>query len=197
MEQVLLGLVVFNAFFMPSDFQFDTLEISQVQLTQNENTQLNFGNEFKVTQNMSIGSRGYSQANSWLRYGHGTYLYGHKSETEDGPKKLNHYGGYAGLLAEVHYKRYFGLGVLVGGGASYTEFTNQDLSENDRSNYFGLASPYITLGLPYTSTASINLTASTYFLSEPSEQIDGAGEGFESPKNLESKIGLEFVWSWN
>jgi hypothetical protein len=34
MEQVLLGIVVFNAFFMPSDFQFDTLEFSQIQLEQ-------------------------------------------------------------------------------------------------------------------------------------------------------------------
>jgi hypothetical protein len=197
MEQVLLGIVVFNAFFMPSDFQFDTLEFSQIQLEQNKNSELNFGNELKSIQGMAIGSREYSQATSWLRYGHGTYLYGHKNETENGLRKLNHYGGYAGLLAEVHYKRYFGLGVLVGGGASYTEFTNSDLSEDDRSNYFGLASPYITLGLPITGTASVNLTASTFYLSEPAEQIDGAGEGFETPHNLENKIGLEFVWSWD
>ncbi len=197
MEQVLLGIVIFNAFFMPSEFQFDTLEVSQIQFKQNKNSKLNFGNELKTLQGMGIGSREYSQATSWLRYGHGTFLYGYQGETKNELKKLNHYGGYVGLLAEIHYKRYFGLGVLVGGGASYTEFTNPDLTENDRSNYFGLASPYMTLGISLTRTASVNLTASTYYLSEPAEQIDGTGEGFETPHSLEQKVGLEFVWSWD
>lgn len=197
MEQVLLGMVLFNAFIMPSEFQFDTLEISKVELTQNKKSQLNFGNELKTVQGLSLGSRGYSQATSWLRYGTGTYLYGHNSQTTDDLRKLNHYGGCAGLLVEVHYKRYFGLGVVVGGGASYTEFTNADLSTGDRSNYYGLASPYITLGLQLSTTASINLIASTFYLSEPAEQIDGVGKGFETPHNLENKVGLEFVWSWD
>jgi hypothetical protein len=55
MEQVLLGIVVFNAFFMPSDFQFDTLEFSQIQLEQNKNSELNVGNELKSIQGMAIG----------------------------------------------------------------------------------------------------------------------------------------------
>lgn len=182
---------------MPSDFQFDTLEIAQIQFDQNKDTELDFGNHFKKIQGISIGSRQYSQATPWLRYGHGTYLYGQSSESEDGFRKLKQYGGYAGLLAEVHYDRYFGLGVLVGGGATFTEFNGADLEDNDRSNYFGLASPYITFGLPLTKTTSINLTASTYYLSEPSEQINGVGVGFETPHNLENKVGLEFVWSWD
>jgi|TARA_Y100000748_G_C15418694_1_gene458425 hypothetical protein len=197
MEQVLLGIVIFNAFFMPSEFQFDTLEVSQIQFKQNKNSELNFRNELKTLQGMGIGSREYSQATSWLRYGHGTFLYGYKSETKDELRKLNHYGGHAGFLGEVHYKRYFGLGILVGGGASYTEFTNSDLTENDRSNYFGLASPYMTLGLPLTKTASVNITTSTYYFSEPAEKIDGTGEGFKTPHHLENKVGLEFVWSWD
>lgn len=196
MEQILLGVVLFNAFLMPSDFQHDTLEFSEIQFKQNENTNLDFGNKFKSIQGMSIGSREYSQGTSWFRYGHGTYLYGQTSKSEDGQRKLQQYGGYLGLLAEIHYKRYFGLGVLVGGGATYTEFNNSELSEDDRRNYFGIASPYAIFGLPLTNTASINLTASTFYLSEPAEQIDGVGEGFETPHNLESKVGLEFVWSW-
>lgn len=197
MEQVLLGVVLFNAFLMPSDFQFDSLELSLVQFERNKESELNFGSKLKTVQGMGIGSKEYSQATTWLRYGHGTYLYGHQSETEDGLRRLNHYGGYAGLLAEVHYKQYFSIGALVGGGASYTEFTNPDLSEDDRSNYYLMSSPYITLGMPITKTASINLTATSYILSEPKERIDGGGEGFETPHNLESKVGLEFVWSWD
>lgn len=197
MEQVLLGLVLFNAFFMPSELQFDTIEISQINFESNNESILELGNNFKTIQGVSIGSREYSQANSWLRFGHGTYLYGQTGELKDGNRKLKQYGGYLGLLAEVNYKRYFGLGILVGGGASFTEFNNSNFVEDERSNYFGLASPYITLGLPITTTGSINLTASTFYLSEPSEQIDGGGEGFEAPHNLESKVGLEFVWSWD
>lgn len=197
MEQILLGVVLFNAFIMPSDFQYDTLEVSQIRFEQNEMGSLDFGNKFKSIQGMSVGSREYSQANPWFRYGHGTYLYGQTSKSEDGLRKLRQYGGYVGFLAEVHYKRYFGLGVLVGGGATYTEFNNADLSEDDRRNYFGIGSPYATFGLPLTNTASINLTASTYYLSEPAEKINGEGKGFETPHNLESKVGIEFVWSWN
>jgi hypothetical protein len=79
-------------------------------------------------------------------------------------RKLNHYGGYAGLLAEVHYMQILCLGALVGGGASYTEFTNSDLSAKMiRSNYFLISSHYITLGLPITKTASINFTASSLY----------------------------------
>ena len=55
---------------------------------------------------------------------------------QDGLRKLNHYGGYAGLLAQVNYKQYFSVGALIGGGASYTEFTTSDLKEGDRSNYY-------------------------------------------------------------
>jgi hypothetical protein len=197
MEQVLLGIVIFNAFFMPSDFQFDTLEIAQVNFQKNDKTELIYNDKFKKIQGMSIGSREYSQATSWLRYGHGTYLYGKTSESEDGLRKLKQYGGYAGLLAEVHYDRYFGVGVLVGGGSTFTEFNGPDLKDDDRSNYFGLASPYVTIGIPLTKTTSINLTASTFYLSEPSEQIDGVGEGFETPHNLENKFGLEVVWNWD
>tara|TARA_Y100000768_G_scaffold384195_1_gene367778 strand:+ start:10698 stop:11291 length:594 start_codon:yes stop_codon:yes gene_type:complete len=196
-EQILLGIVVFNAFLMPSKFQFDTLEVSQVQLKKSRNSELNFGNELKTVQAIGVGSREYSQATSWLRYGHATYLYGHKSETNDGHRKLNHYGGYAGLLAEIHYKQYFGVGAILGGGASYTEFTDSDSEENDRSNYFLIGSPYVTLGIPLTKTTSINLTASSYIMSEPREQIDGGKEGFEAPHNLENKLGFEFVWSWD
>jgi hypothetical protein len=197
MEQILLGLVLYNAFFQPSDLQYDTFEIGQVQFEQNKETELDFDSDFQSLQGLSLGSRGYSQATSWLRYGHGTYIYGHKSESTDGLKKLNHYGGYAGLLAEVHYKQYFGVGALFGGGASYTEYQGANLPDNDRSHYYLLASPYITIGLPLTNTASINLTASTFIMSEPREQIDGGGEGFEAPHDLENKVGLEFVWSWD
>ena len=197
MEQILLGLVLYNAFFQPSDLQYDTFEIGQVKLEQNKETELSFGDDFQRIEGLSLGSRGYSQATPWLRYGHGTYIYGHKSESSDGSKKLHHYGGYAGLLAEIHYKQYFGIGALLGGGASYTEYSGGNLPDSDRSNYYLLASPYITLGLPLTSTASINLTASTFIMSEPREQIDGGGEGFEAPHNLENKIGLEIVWSWD
>ena len=54
MEQVLLGIVIFNAFFMPSEFQFDTLEVSQIQFKQNKNSELNFRNELKTLQGMGI-----------------------------------------------------------------------------------------------------------------------------------------------
>ena len=189
--------MLFNAFFQPSDFQYDTFEIGQVNFTTNKESELNFGENLNKTEGMSFGSRTYEQATSWFRYGHGTYIYGQKFEDEAGERKLNQYGGYAGFLAEVNYKRYFGIGVIVGGGATYTEFYDSSLKDYDRSNYFGLASPYVTLGLPVTKTGSINLTASTYYLSEPAEQIDGVGEGFEPPHNLESKVGLEFVWSWD
>ena len=56
------------------------------------------------------------------------------------------------LSAEVHYKRYFAAGVLIGGGASYTEFTTSNFEEDDRSNYYLIGSPYITLGMPITKT---------------------------------------------
>lgn len=197
MEQILLGLVLYNAFFQTSDLQYDTFEIGLVQFEKNKETELDFGNNFLTLQGLSLGSRGYSQATSWLRYGHGTYIYGHKSESNDGLKELNHYGGYTGLLAEIHYKQYFGVGALLGGGASYTEYIGANLQDSDRSNYYLLASPYITFGLPLTNTASINLTASTFILSEPRERIDGVGKGFEPPYNLENKVGLEFVWSWD
>lgn len=192
-----MGIVLFNAFFMPSNFQFDTLEISRVQFRQNKKTELDLGNEFKDIQGISIGSREYSQVNSWIRYGHGTYLYGYKAQSKDDLKELKHYGGYVGFLGEIHYKRYFSIGGIVGGGASYTEFTITNSKEDERSNYYLIGSPYITLGVPLTTTASINLTATTYILSGTRERIDGGGEGFEAPHNLENKIGLEFVWSWN
>ena len=197
MEQLLLGLVLFNAFFQPSDLQYDTFEVGQINLSKNKNTELFLEHELKKTDGMSFGSRTYNQATPWLRYGYATYVYGQKYKSDFGDIKLNQYGGYAGFLAELNYKRYFSLGLLVGGGGTYTEFNDSELNDYDRSNYFGLASPYITLGLPITQTGSINLTASTYYLSEPSEQIDGAKEGFEPPHNLESKIGLEIVWSWD
>ena len=197
MEQVLLGIVLFNAFFMPSDFQFDTIELSQVQFDQNKKSEQNFGDELKTVKGYGIGSREYNQALSWLRYGHATYLYAQKSKTQNGLRELNHYGGYAGFLAEIHYNQYFGFGTIIGGGASYTKFTASNLKEYDRSNYYLIGSPYITLGLPITKTSSINLTANTYLMSEPRERIDGGGEGFETPHNLENKVGIEFVWSWN
>ena len=192
-----MGIVLFNAFFMPSKFQFDTLEISRVQFKKNEQAERDLSNKFKDIQGVSIGSREYSQANSWIRCGHGTYLYGYEGESKDGLKKLKHVGGYVGFLGEIHYKRYFSIGAIVGGGASNTEFTGKDLKEHDRSNYYLIGSPYITVGIPLTTTASINLTASTYILSKPRERIDGGGKGFETPHNLKNKIGLEFVWSWN
>lgn len=197
MEQILLGLVLFNAFFTPSEFQYDTFEVGQIQLQNNKETLLNFDSKLEKTQGASFGSREYDQVNSWFRFGHGTYIYGQKYKTLDKQRKLEQYGGYAGFLFEVNYKRYFGIGMIIGGGATYTEFTDSNLNDKDRSNYFGLASPYMTIGLPITNTGSINLTASTYFLSDPAEQIDGEYEGFEPPKNLESKFGLEFVWSWD
>lgn len=197
MEQILLGLVLFNAFFRPSGFQYDTFEIGQMHFQDNKDTLVNFDNELKKVEGGTFGSREYNQANSWFRYGQATYIYYQKYKSEDGQRKLQQYGGYAGFLAEINYKRYFGVGIIVGGGATYTEFTDSDLNDRDRSNYFGLASPYVTVGLPITKTGSINLTASTYYLSDPAEQIDGAGEGFETPKNLENKVGIEFVWSWD
>ncbi len=197
MEQILLGLVLFDAFFQPSDLQYDTFEIGQLQFNDNKQTNISFDSKLKKIEGGSFGSREYSQANSWFRYGHGTYIYYQKYKTIDDRRKLQQYGGYAGFLAEINYKRYFGVGVIVGGGASYTEYTDIELEDRDRSNYFGLASPYVTVGLPITKTGSINFTASTFYLSDPAEQIDGAGEGFETPKKLESKMGIEFVWSWN
>ena len=196
MEQILLGLVLFNAFFQPSDFQYDTFEIGQMHFTDNKETLISFDNELQKIEGGSFGSREYDQGNSWLRYGHATYIYCQKYKSQNDQRKLQQYGGYVGFLAEINYKRYFGIGLIVGGGATYTEFTDSDLKEKDRSNYFGLASPYVTIGLPITKTGSINLTASTYYLSSPAEQIDGVGEGFETPKNLENKVGFEFVWSW-
>lgn len=197
MEQILLGLVLFNAFFKPSDYQYDTFEVSQINFEKNDETKLIYNNEFKNIQALGFGSREYSQANSWLRYGQATYIYGQSSDSENGQRELKQYGGYAGFLAEIHYKRYFGIGIIAGGGATYTEFNDNDLKDDDRSNYFGLASPYITLGLPITKTGSINLTAASYYLSDPAEQINGVGEGFEPPHNLENKFGLEIVWSWD
>lgn len=197
MEQIFLGIIVFNAFLKPSDYQFDTFEVAHMNFKQNKETELNYNSEFQTINALSLGSREYDQATSWLRYGHATYIYGQKSQSIDGERKLKQYGGYVGLFAELNYKQYFGIGTVIGGGATYTEFNDGQLEDQDRSNYFGLASPYITLGLPFTNTASVNLTASTYFLSEPSEQIDGVGEGFETPHNLENKVGLEFVWSWD
>lgn len=197
MEQILLGLLLYNAFFQPSDLHYDTFEIGQIQFERNRETELDFGNNFQNLQGLSLGSRGYSQATSWLRYGHGTYIYGHKSESINGLKRLNQYGGYAGFLAEIHYKQYFGIGALVGGGASYTEYHGANLPDNDRSNYYLLSSPYITLGLPITNKASINLTVSTFLTSKPRERIDGGGEGFETPHNLVNKTSLELVWSWD
>ena len=197
MEQLLLGLVLFNAFFQPSDLKYDTFEVGQANFSTNKETEISFGEKLKRTEGIALGSRTYEQATPWFRYGHATYIYGQKFQNEEGDRKLNQYGGYAGFLAEVNYKRYFGFGVIVGGGASYTEFNDSELRDYDRSNYFGLASPYVTLGLPITETGSINLTASTYYLSEPAEQIDGAGKGFEAPHNLENKIGIEIVWSWD
>lgn len=197
MEQLLLGLVLFNAFFQPSDFKYDTFEIGQLALTTNKKTQINFKEKLIRTEGISLGSRTYDQATTWFRYGYATYIYGQKFKSDEKDRKLNQYGGYVGFLAEVNYKRYFGFGVIVGGGTTYTEYNDTHLKDYDRSNYFGLASPYISIGLPVTPTGSINVTASTYFLSEPAEQIDGKGEGFEPPKNLGNKIGLEFVWSWD
>jgi hypothetical protein len=184
MEQILLGLVLFNAFFQPSDFQYDTFELGQIQMKENSESSLVFDNSLKKIEGGSLGSREYDQANSWFRYGHATYIYCQKFESEDGKQKLRQYGGYAGFLAEINYKRYFGIGIIAGGGATYTEFTNTSVKDKDRSNYFGLASPYVTIGLPITNTGSINLTASTYYLSDPAEQIDGAKEGFETPRNF-------------
>lgn len=40
MEQLLLGLVLFNAFFQPSDLKYDTFEIGQLALTPNKKHKL-------------------------------------------------------------------------------------------------------------------------------------------------------------
>lgn len=198
MEQILVGLIVFNAFFRSPDFQYDTFEVAKLNFTQNKESKVNFpGNEFSEISGISLGSREYDQKTSWLRYGHATYIYGQTGKLKKNDFKLKQYGGYVGLFLEVNYKRYFAIGTIVGGGASFTEYNSNKIDNEKKSNYFGLASPYMTVGLPLTKTASINLTASTYFLSTPSEHIDGTGEGFEPPKNLDNKIGMEMVWSWN
>jgi hypothetical protein len=197
MENILLGLMLFNAFFKSNEFQYDSFEIGEAGLSINKEAELDFEEKLKKTKGLSFGSREYNQATPWFRYGHATYIYGHKYKNEVRDRKLNLYGGYVGLMTEINYKRYFGVGVIIGGGATHTDFNDRNLKDHDRSNYFGLASPYITLGYPITKTGSINLTASTYFLSTPSKRINGTGEGFEPPHNLENKFGLEFVWSWN
>lgn len=197
MGPIIAGLLIFNAFFKTNDYQFDTFEIAQVNFEKNDESKIKYDDEFSRIDGISLGSREYDQATHWLRYGQATYIYGQSGDLEDGTRKLKQYGGYVGLFAELNYKQYFGVGTIIGGGATFTEFNDNNLEDDDRSNYFGFASPYVTVGLPLTKTASINLTASTYFLSTPSEQIDGVGEGFEPPHNLSNKIGLEFVWSWD
>ncbi len=88
MEQILLGLVVFNAFFKPSDLKYDTFEIAHIDFNANKKTKLQYNDEFSKISGTSLGSREYNQVSSWFRYGHATYIYGQKSESEKGLRKL-------------------------------------------------------------------------------------------------------------
>lgn len=198
MEQIFLGLILFNAFFQAQNYQYDTFEISHLNFDKNDQTEIVYNNsEFSKLNGISLGSREYDQATPYFRYGQATYIYGQTTKATDQDRKLKQYGGYVGLFAEINYKRYFGIGTVIGGGATLTEFNDQYLVNKRRSNYFGLGSPYITIGFPITQTASINFIASTFYLSKPAERIDGVGTGFQPPYNLKNKYGIEFVWSWN
>lgn len=197
MEQILVGLILFNAFLTPNDYQYDTFEVAQTSFSKNNSSDLSFSNnEFSEIDAISLGSREYDQITPWFRVGQATYIYSQNSKTTDGTRKLKQFGGYAGFLAELNYKRYFGVGVLVGGGAAKTEYNLSNLSSKDSTSYFTVISPYVSLGLPITNTASINLKATSYNLSDPKANFDGSGLGFEAPHNLDSNIGVEFVWSW-
>jgi len=120
MEAILLGLVIFNAFFSPSDSQFDTFEIAQTNFKQNSESQIDYpNNEFESFSGLSLGSREYSQATPYFRYGTATYIYGQTSTQEDASRTLKQNGGYAGFMFEFNYERYIGVGTIIGGGATF------------------------------------------------------------------------------
>lgn len=192
MGEVLAGLLLFNAFFANGDYKYDTFEIADVNFARNEKSSLNEYQDYKKVKGFTLGSRDYDQISPSFRFGKATYIYGNKVEYFDKNKKFSQLGGYAGLLFEYNYKRYLGIGVVVGGGFNSIKF-----NETQKNHFFGVATPYINLGIPLTKTASINFTNSIYYLSEPSRRIDGKGVGFEGPYSLERKHGIEFVWSWD
>ncbi len=196
MEQALLGVVLFNAFFMPNDFEQDTIEVSQTMFEVNPESTIGLENEFGSIEGMAIGSREYDQKYPWLRLGHATYLYGNTTPNKSGQRILKQSGGYVGFLLEANYENLIGVGVIAGGGTSHTKYNDQDLANIDRTNFYGLASPYVTVGVELSKKTSMNLTVSDYIFSEPAETISGRGKGFEPPHILDKKVGLEFVWSW-
>ena len=74
--------------------------MANIGFTANDESKVEYSNdEFSSIQGISLGSREYNQANSWLRYGTATYIYGQTTDFEDQTRKLKQYGGYLGVLA--------------------------------------------------------------------------------------------------
>lgn len=194
MEAIILGIMAYSMFLSIDDPHFHTFEAGHQLYQVNQKSAYQF--KRPTITSTSLGSREYRQITQNFRFGFASYIFSQSSKQSLDQQALRQQGGYLGYFFEFNLQRYFALGVLVGAGANKTRF-HLDGQESEKRNYYGLASPYVTLGMPLTKTTAVNLTYSNYFLSEPADRIDGKGAAFENPFNLEHKIGLEFVWRWD
>ncbi len=194
MESILIGFILLGIIGY-GDRDRDTFEIGKVYFTENEMAETpEWNDRFEKVEGNSLGSRDFFQLSNHFRVGYASYLF-HLSEKENATNdELSQFGGYAGVMLEYNLESFFSLGAVIGGGTSVTEFKSETESNEKEQNYFGLASPYVTVGFPISQGVDLLLTASGYVLSEPAETIDGQGTGYEPPKLLGHKIGLEIVW---
>jgi hypothetical protein len=195
MEAIILGVMAISIIGY-DERHYDTFEFAQLNFKNNTETSEVYNNkEFEDFSGKLVGTRSFNQISSNYRFGFASYIYGQTQKVEDKKRELQIYGGYAGWIFEFNVDRYFSVGTLIGGGVSVNKLDNSNDRVIEETNYFGIASPYISLGLPITAGTSLNLTATSYFLSEPATQLNGQDQGYESPRIMDNKIGLEIVWS--
>jgi len=194
MVAIILGLMAIGIVGY-AERDYNTFEISKLNFEENPETLEVYNNdEFSDFSGILVGSRSYNQVSHNYRFGFGTYIYGQSEKVEENNRELQIYGGYLGWTLEFNLGRFLSVGTLIGGGVSVNKLDNSNNTVKEDTNYFGMASPFISIGLPITSGTSINLTASTYFLSDPATQINGEDDGYESLRIMDNKIGIEFVW---
>jgi hypothetical protein len=195
MESILLGIIGFSALFGIEDPQYSSFEVGHLNYKENpDSSEIYNKNEFSNFTNTTFGSRDFDlHGNNW-RIGYASYLFGSNKAKKENKRQLHMYGGYVGYFVEYSIAQYFSLGIMAGGGSAIVEYDTLDGEKHKLNQYFGYSSPYFTVGFPLASEWSLNLTGSSYFLAEPSRQINGQGDTYLAGQIFSHKLGIEIVW---
>lgn len=195
MESIVLWIMAYSALFGLQDAQYSSFEVGQLAYKKNtDSLEVYNNNEFSNFKNITLGSRSFDRYGDSWSLGYASYLFGSKEEQIENARKLHMYGGYIGYLVEYTFAKFLSLGLMAGGGSTIIEYNDTSRGNHKIKQYFGYASPYLSIAYPLHKDWSLSLTGSTYFLAEPSRKINGTGDTYLAGKVFSHKLGIEIIW---